>query len=180
MARKEKNTYSAGEAAGEGLRICLLQPSRIEETMKIYAGARRFMANHGNPGQWGDGYPPRDLIEHDIAEKCAYACMAGERIAAVFYYREGQDPTYREIFEGRWLNDLPYGVVHRIASAGIVRGAGAFCLDWAFARCGNLRIDTHRDNLVMQSLLAGKGFTRCGIIYLPGGKERLAYQKCKE
>ena len=32
----------------------------------IYAIARQFMADNGNPTQWGDGYPKRELLESDI------------------------------------------------------------------------------------------------------------------
>ena len=67
--------------------------------------------------------------------------------------------------------------MHRIAASGVVRGAGSFCVNWAFSRCGNLRIDTHRDNLVMQNMLKKNGFTYCGIIHLENGDERLAFQK---
>ena len=63
------------------------------------------------------------------------------------------DPTYAVIYDGAWPSDEPYGVVHRIASAGTVKGAGAYCLNWAFEQCQNLRIDTHKDNFVMQNLL---------------------------
>ena len=40
-----------------------------------------------------------------------------------------------------------------------------------------IRIDTHRDNKIMQHNLLKYGFTYCGIIYLANGDERLAYQK---
>ena len=50
-------------------------------------------------------------------------------------------------------------------------------MDWAFRQCGNLKIDTHRDNHIMQHLLERKGFTYCGIIHTDNGAERLAYQK---
>ncbi len=164
-------------AGGCGLRIEKTGPEQLEQVMDIYARARRFMAEHGNPDQWGNTKPGREQVERDIAEGNSYVCMDGEQIAAVFYYRKGDEPTYREIHDGAWLNDDPYGVVHRIASAGTVKGAGSFCLDWAFAQCGNLRIDTHRDNRVMQGLLAKNGFVRCGVIYLEDGDERIAFQK---
>ena len=54
---------------------------------------------------------------------------------------------------GKWLNEEPYGVVHRVASTGIVRGAASFCLDWAYAQTLNLRMDTYSDNIPMQKLL---------------------------
>ena len=42
---------------------------------------------------------------------------------------------------------------------------------------GNIRIDTHKDNKIMQGLLARHGFSYCGIIYLKNGSPRLAYQR---
>ena len=45
---------------------------------------------------------------------------------------------------------------------------------------GNIRIDTHRDNLVMQHLLADEGFSYCGVIHCWSGDERLAFQLTKK
>jgi hypothetical protein len=87
------------------------------------------------------------------------------------------EPTYAKIYEGAWLNDAPYGVIHRIAVAEQGRGIIGFCIDECFSRCQNLRIDTHRDNLPMHRALTNRGFVYCGIIYLENGDERLAYQK---
>ncbi len=148
-----------------------------ERILEIYAHARQFMAEHGNPHQWGATNPPAEQVKKDIETGDLYVCMAGEEVAAVFYFRTGEDPTYRVIEKGHWIDDAPYGVVHRIAASGVVRGAGSFCVNWAFSRCGNLRIDTHRDNLVMQNMLKKNGFTYCGIIHLENGDERLAFQK---
>lgn len=87
------------------------------------------------------------------------------------------DPTYMRIYDGDWINDSCYGVVHRITSTGNVKGAASFCLNWALEQCGNIRIDTHRDNIVMQHLLDKNGFKYCGIVYVEDGTERIAYQK---
>ena len=58
------------------------------------------------------------------------------------------------------------------------RGAAGFCMDWCFARCPNLRMDTHRDNAPMQRALAKNGFVYCGVIRLRSdGSQRLAYQR---
>ncbi len=156
------------------------KPDELDQVMAIYAHARQFMADHGNPSQWGSVKPAREQIAADIEHGNSYVCVENGEIAAVFFYSEGIDPTYVKIYEGQWLNDKPYGVVHRIASAGTVKGAGSFCLNWAFSQCGNLKIDTHRDNIVMQNTLKKNGFVYCGIIYLEDGDERLAYQKEKE
>ena len=150
----------------------------LPEILSIYESARDFMAKNGNPNQWGSTYPPLDLIKRDIGTKM-YVAEENNSIACVFYYAVEEDATYKEIYEGSWQNNAPYGVVHRVASSRIVKGAARFCLEWAFNECGNLKIDTHRDNIPMQNLLTSLGFKYCGIIHLASGDERLAYQKCK-
>ncbi|MBR1526072.1 MAG: hypothetical protein IJ640_05360 [Prevotella sp.] len=53
-------------------------------------------------------------------------------------------------------------------------------MDYCFGITDNIRIDTHRDNRIMQHLMQKEGFTYCGIIYLDNGDERLAYQKMRK
>ena len=149
---------------------------------EIYAFARQFMALHGNPNQWGPtNWPPEALIRKDIADGSSYVCEndAGN-VIGTFFFVHGKDiePTYRIITDGAWLDDTPYGVVHRIASDGSEKGIGVFCLNWAYGRCGHLRIDTHGDNIVMQNLLKKAGFVHCGTIYVEEDNDpRLAYEK---
>ena len=145
--------------------------------LSIYEHARSFMAAHGNPTQWGTYYPPSDMIHEDISKGFSYVCENNGKIIAVFYYRFGEDETYQNIFKGQWSNDNPYGVVHRLASTGTVKGAATYCLNWAFEQCHNLRIDTHDDNVIMQNLLTKLGFKKCGRIKTDNGSERIAYQK---
>ena len=154
----------------------------IDRMMAIYARARAFMADHGNPNQWGPTrWPPRALIEQDVREGHSYVCLDDDgHIVGTFYFIQGRDiePTYRDITDGAWTDDGPYGVVHRIASDGSRKGVGAFCLNWAFEQCGHLRIDTHGDNAVMQNLLGKLGFVHCGTIYVAEDDfPRLAYEK---
>ena len=153
----------------------------LDRIMDIYAGARAFMAAHGNPHQWGPtNWPPRELIERDIATGKGYVCEHEGRVVGVFFFDAGKDiePTYAEIDDGAWLNDSPYGVVHRIASSGEVPGVGSFCINWAYDQCGHLRIDTHEDNVVMQNLVRKLGFEYCGIIYVYEDRfPRLAFEK---
>lgn len=153
------------------------RPEDLAEVMEIYARAREFMAQTGNPQQWSGGYPQEELIRQDIAEGISYVGVQDGRIEAVFVYFFGEDPTYRVIENGSWVNEEPYGVIHRIASRGTVQGAGSQCLQWGFAQCRNLRMDTHDDNQVMQHVLEKNGFKRCGRIYLMDGRPRVAYQK---
>ena len=100
------------------------------------------------------------------------------RIVGYFAFLPSPDPTYSTIYQGEWLDDtLPYHVIHRIASLPEAHHIFASILDFCFALDSNLRIDTHRDNSIMQHVLSKHGFSYCGIIYLANGDERLAYQK---
>lgn len=147
----------------------------------IFDNARRFMVRTGNPNQWEEGFPPQAVLEADIQAECSYVCVEDERILVTFFFSTAGEPTYRVIREGAWLDAAPYGVVHRIAAAEQGHGAAAYCLDWCLAQCGNIRIDTHRDNKPMQRLLARLGYAYCGLIDLEEGRgERLAFQKRRE
>ena len=86
------------------------------------------------------------------------------------------EPTY-DVIDGAWLTDGPYGVIHRIASYPEVHGIFSAIIDFASARYPHLRIDTHRDNRIMQHLIDMAGFTYCGVIWLEDGTERLAYER---
>ena len=110
----------------------------------IYAYAREQMAMNGNANQWIAGYPSDELIDEDITQGHSYVCLADDgHIAGVFCWWVGEEPTYAEIYDGKWLDDEPYGVIHRIASDGTVHGLMNFCLQWCMERHPNIRIDTH-------------------------------------
>jgi len=148
---------------------------RIEE---IYADARRFMAEHGNPSQWGTTYPLREWLEIDIQENALYVITDSKGIHGVFFFEIGDDPTYAEIYDGAWMDNSPYGTIHRIAgdgSGGTLAAAVAFC-----RQCiSHLRIDTHADNYVMQKAIVKQGFQKCGTIYVEDGTPRIAYEWVK-
>ena len=157
-----------------------IRKTKIEEldtVMQIYAYARKFMEDHGNPNQWKKTNPPRERVEKDIKEGKSHVCISGDEIVGVFYFAIEEDPTYQVIYDGAWKNPDKYAVVHRIASAGKEKGVGTFCMNWAYEQFSNVKIDTHRDNAVMQNMLKKNGFSYCGIIHLENGEERLAFQK---
>lgn len=150
--------------------------------MNIYEYARQFMAEHGNPNQWGPNkWPPEYLIRKDIAEGKSYVCVNDdEEVIGTFFYDYGFDveDTYAKIDGGSWMGDSHYGVVHRIAGNGSEKGIGAFCINWAYEQCKQLRMDTHDDNIVMQNLLTKLGFERRGIIYVHEDNDpRIAYER---
>lgn len=143
----------------------------------LYEDAREFMKNNGNPNQWGSNYPPDDIVTEDIYNGNCYVCMKNNNIIGTFFFKVGIEPTYNNIFDGKWLNDEPYGIIHRITTDGSVKGTATFCLKWCFSQCNNIRIDTHDDNIPMQNLLEKNGFIRCGYIYTETNQKLIAYQK---
>ena len=150
----------------------------MAKILEVYARARDFMAKNGNPTQWGDNYPSPELLEEDIDTNRLFVYMINGQMQAVFAFILGEDPTYKVIEDGQWLNDtLPYGTIHRLASAGHRKGVTDEVITWCLEHCESLRADTHEDNKIMQHLLEKNGFARCGIILADDGKPRIAYQK---
>ena len=136
------------------------------------------MADSGNPTQWGDSYPPQEMLEEDIDSNRLFVYTVNGCLEAVFAFILGPDPTYAKIEDGQWLNDeVPYGTIHRLASTGDRRGVASEVIAWCLEHCESLRADTHADNKIMQHLLEKNGFARCGIIHVEDGTPRVAYQK---
>lgn len=160
--------------------IRTVQASDMADVMKVMAAARGIMRQSGNMHQWGEGYPSEAAIAADMERGGGYVVEDEGVIVAYFAFLPSPEPTYNQIFEGKWLdNRSPYHVVHRIASYPNVHGIFDTIMDFCFLHDANIRIDTHRDNLIMQHNIAKHGFSYCGIIYLASGDERLAYQKLK-
>ncbi len=153
----------------------------LTRILDIYAYARQFMVETGNPNQWAvQGYPEKELLERDMENGNLYVMEEADGICGVFAFIIGADPTYERIDGGQWLNDRPYGTIHRIAGDGTVKGMMRQCVDFCFTLIDNIRIDTHEDNKIMQHLIKKCGFDYCGIIYSADGSPRLAYQMEKE
>ena len=156
-------------------------PSDMADIRLVIDAAKGIMRASGNMLQWQGNYPSEEVLLADVERHGGYVILDDGRIVGYFTFLPSPEPTYRTIYQGKWLDDaLPYHVVHRIASYPDAHGIFASLLDFCFAHDPNLRIDTHRDNTIMQHVLLRHGFTYCGIIYLANGDERLAYQKIQK
>lgn len=151
----------------------------IDRVMEILDAARHFMRSIGNTSQWPDGYPSRETIERDVEQGHSHVCCNEDgTVVATFCLAPGPDETYGIIDDGKWLNDKPYHVIHRLASDGSAHGIGSQIIAWCRQHDTNLRLDTHADNKVMQALAERNGFVRCGIIHVADGTPRIAYHHC--
>lgn len=144
--------------------------------MRIYESAQDFMISSGNPTQWGRTYPAKELIEEDIETGVCHVICDNDVPHGVFALFSGDEPTYSYIENGEWLNDDEYVTVHRIASDGAVKGIFKSAIDYCKGICDNIRIDTHKSNIIMQKLIEKNGFEKCGIVYVRDGSPRIAYQ----
>ena len=150
----------------------------IPQIMETLDHARTIMRANGNTAQWINGYPSEELMKSEVAAGHCFVCVNhADEVLATFCFILGIDHTYLRIYDGAWLNDEPYGVIHRMGTNGKERGVAAACMDWCFKQCANIRVDTHKDNTVMQHVLANFGFQPCGIIFTDDGTERIAYQR---
>ena len=116
-------------------------------------------------------------MNNDKGEILIYKIEDGiTEIDGVFAVTDGPDETYKVIENGKWLNNEPYVVIHRIAGDGQVHGILKSAIDHCRDLSANIRIDTHEDNAKMRHLIEKNGFTRCGIIYVRDHSQRIAYQ----
>lgn len=149
----------------------------LERITELFNIGRNFMRQNGNNSQWINGYPSEELLRNDISQNNLYVEETDSELTGVFAFILGEDATYKKIYEGKWLNDEPYGTIHRIASDGIHHGFFQRTLDFCAKKTDNIRVDTHADNKPMQNTLSKAGFTYCGIIYIEDGSPRVAFQK---
>ncbi|UIR56577.1 GNAT family N-acetyltransferase [Sphingobacterium sp. SRCM116780] len=149
----------------------------LDQVMATIDIARGLMRASGNTIQWTNGYPSREYIQSTIEIGENYVCTVQGEIVGTFCFSLERDPNYTLIEDGQWLNDEPYGVIHRLASNGKVKGVAMKCFQWCFEQCHNIRVDTHESNIPMQKVMQKLGYKRCGIIYVHDGTARLAFQK---
>jgi hypothetical protein len=154
--------------------------SDLKTILDIYSEAKIFMRKDGNPHQWSGSYPDKDTLLKDINLGNLYVIEDNDIIYGVFAFILGEDPTYHNIYHGKWLNNDKYGTIHRIASNGQKPNIFKICKDFCLSKTDNIRIDTHKDNKKMLETLKKEGFQYTGIIYLENGEERLAFQFIKK
>ncbi len=104
-------------------------------------------------------------------------------VASVAISFDGEN-TYNYIYEGKWLSNEKYCVIHRLVvdsklkgngiSSKIIKKIEEICLE---NNIHSIKIDTHKENLSMQKLLKKNNFSYCGIIYLESKAPRVAFEK---
>ena len=158
----------------------------VPQIMVIINDAKTYLASQ-NIDQWQNGYPNAEQVENDIEKGESFVVVNDDdTIMATSIFTLRKEPTYKEILEGNWLisEDQVYGVVHRMAIKKEYRklGLATFLFDEFHQQLKNqsiksLKIDTHENNVGMQSLIKKLGYKYCGIIYTSYNAKRLAFEK---
>ena len=58
----------------------------LDAILKIYARARQAMADSGDPTQWGDHFPPQELLEEDIDSNRLFLYLVNGELEGVFAF----------------------------------------------------------------------------------------------
>ncbi len=147
-------------------------PDDIGLILQMYDHSRGVMRADGNTAQW-EGYPLREDIEEDIERGVSYIIEGIGTFALV----PGIEPTYSYIDHGRWIDTVsPYSTLHRLAALPDTNGVADIAFTFAKKQADHLRVDTHHTNRPMRHILEKQGFVYCGIIYMPDGGPRDAYE----
>ena len=168
------------------MKIRLSKTDDIPEIMIIIDDAKTYLASQ-NIDQWQNGYPNSEQVENDILKGESYVVVNDKnQIIATSMFTLRKEPTYKEVIDGCWIisEDEVYGVIHRMAIKKEFRkfGLATFLFDEFHQQLKDkniksLKIDTHEENIGMQSLIKKLGYTYCGIIYTSYNAKRLAFEK---
>jgi len=157
----------------------------IPNILLIIEDAKAYLASQ-KIDQWQKGYPNTEQVKNDIKNGESYVVVSDDNVVmATSMFTINKEPTYK-VIAGNWLVDEKYiyGVIHRMAIKKEFRKFGLatfmfheFHLQLLEKKIQSLKIDTHEENIGMQSLIKKLGYQYCGIIYTGYGDKRWAFEK---
>ena len=154
--------------------------------MNIIRQAQDYFKKHVI-NQWQNNYPNSKTIENDIKNKNSYVLLKDNIIIGTVVASFDLDKNYESIYDGKWMSNHKYIVIHRLAVDSSYKGLGLSSviinnIERISLNNGvySIKVDTHKENLSMQKLLKKIGFQYCGIIYLEDKSERIAFEKVLE
>lgn len=157
--------------------------SDLDQIVEIIELSKKYL-KETKVDQWQDGYPEKEDLRIDIESRNSYVLTNKDEIVATTVISLDGESTYNSIFNGEWITNEDYIVMHRVAVHDKYKGKGIFkeLIKEAESLALNkgissIKIDTHRDNISMQRAVVKNDFKKCGIIYLEDGSERIAFEK---
>ncbi|EOU1465525.1 GNAT family N-acetyltransferase [Clostridium perfringens] len=157
--------------------------SDLDQIVEIIELSKKYL-KETKVDQWQDGYPAKEDLRRDIESRNSYVLTSKDEIVATTVISLDGESTYNSIFNGEWITNEEYIVMHRVAVHDRYKGKGIFkelikeAENLALNKgIFSIKIDTHRDNISMQKAVLKNDFKKCGIIYLEDGSERIAFEK---
>lgn len=157
--------------------------SDLDQIVEIIELSKKYL-KETKVDQWQDGYPAKEDLGRDIESRNSYVLTNKDEIVATTVISLDGESTYNSIFNGEWITNEEYIVMHRVAVHDRYKGKGIFkelikeAENLALNKgIFSIKIDTHRDNISMQKAVLKNDFKKCGIIYLEDGSERIAFEK---
>lgn len=155
----------------------------IDNIMKIIKMSQEYFREQGID-QWQNNYPNLEVIQNDINNNHSYVLLKDGNIVATAAISFDGESTYDKIYDGQWLTEDDYAVIHRVAVDNSLKGLGIggeiikeaekLCIERGIK---SIKVDTHEHNKSMQRLLEKNKFKYCGVIYLSDGDKRIAFEK---
>ena len=154
------------------------------ERIWVIIGQAKEQMRRLNSHQWDESYPALETISQDIKIGNGYVFCKGNKVVAYGVISFDGEPVYKDI-DGKWTNELPYMIVHRLAVADEMKRQGMakrFMLEAEEVSrqkgIYNFRVDTNYDNEYMLHLIDSLGFQYTGEVRYRGNNIRKAFEKC--
>ncbi|AOR24167.1 GNAT family N-acetyltransferase [Clostridium taeniosporum] len=155
----------------------------INSIMKIINQAQQQLKEQC-VDQWQNNYPNVDTIMEDIKKGYSYVLLEDEEIIATVAISFDGEETYNIIYDGKWLSNYDYVVIHRMAVKDEYKGKdiASKVIGYVERKCldkgiHSIKIDTHIENQSMQNVIKKNNFKYCGTIYLEDKSKRIAFEK---
>ncbi|HEY5586055.1 MAG TPA: GNAT family N-acetyltransferase [Ruminiclostridium sp.] len=155
----------------------------VNSIINIIKQAQAYFKENGI-NQWQDNYPNVETVKKDISNKNGYVLLKDNNVVGTIAVTFDGEKTYDSIYDGEWISNHEYAVIHRIAVDANYKGLGlaSVIIKNTEEICFNkgvhsIKVDTHRENVSMQKLLQKNRFQYCGIIYLEDKSKRIAFEK---
>ena len=125
--------------------------------------------------QWQDldNYPNINTTLNDINKKQMYIYEENNKVIGCIVLSKEHEEAYNNIYEGSWLSEEKYYVIHRLAvkaghyKKGIAKSLIKYVCNLAKNdEVKSIKVDTKKENHRMLSLLTNMGFQKVGIIHL--------------
>ena len=97
--------------------------SDLDQIVEIIELSKKYL-KETKVDQWQDGYPAKEDLRRDIESGNSYVLTnKGEIVATTVISLEGES-TYNSIFNGEWITNEEYIVMHRVAVHDKYKGKG--------------------------------------------------------